>query len=73
MAITYGTLATSLVRDFLLDEGLCDQRRATDLAQRFERQLRACESLETDDGTVFTRTRRSAGGRSAFATRQLGF
>jgi hypothetical protein len=72
MATAYGTLVTSLVRTFLVDEGLCDQRRATELAQRFDRQLRGCESIETDDGTTFTRTRRSGSG-SSFGARQLGF
>ena len=73
MAVAYGTFVVSLVRTFLVDEGLCDQRRATELAQRLDRQLRACESLETDDGTTFVRTRRSGAGRSTFPARQIGF
>lgn len=73
MAITYGTLVTSLVRNFLVDEGLCDQRRATELAPRFDRQLREYESVETEDGTTYARTSQSRFGRSRFPGRQLGF
>ena len=55
-----GVLTTALVRDFLVEEGLCDTVRALRLADRFERYLRGCDWIETSDGITFERAERRA-------------
>ena len=70
--VVYGTLATNLIRDFLVEEGLCDYQRALQAADRFERRLRECDCLETHDGTTYFKAQERH-GTSAFAGRQLAF
>ena len=61
-----------LVRDFLLQHGLCDDQRARQLASKFDWELRQCDVIETEDGTTFTRDERR-NRRSGNFARQLGF
>ena len=61
-----------LVRDFLLQHGLCDDQRARQLASKFDWELRQCDIIETEDGTTFTRDERR-NRRSGNFARQLGF
>ena len=61
-----------LLRDFLLQHGLCDDQRARQLASKFDWELRQCDVIETEDGTTFTRDERRNRRSSNFA-RQLGF
>jgi len=62
----------NLIRDFLIDEGLCDAARATRLAGRFERYLLGCDWIETSDGVNFAKVPAPGGDRSD-QTRQLAF
>ena len=43
----YGTLVTSLISDFLVEERLCDWQRACHVADRFERRLQEVDCVET--------------------------
>ena len=61
-----------LMRDFLLQHGLCDDQRARQLASKFDWELRQCDVIETEDGTTFTRDERR-NRRSGNFARQLGF
>jgi hypothetical protein len=63
---------TLIVRDFLVQHGLCDLQQARQLASKFDWELRQCEVIETEDGTSFTRDDRR-GGRGGNHCRQLGF
>ncbi len=57
MAATHGTTAATLLCDLLLQSGVCDYRRAFELAETFDRELARCGWIETLDGTTFTRER----------------
>ena len=73
MAIACATLMTQLVRDFLIDQGLCDNLEARRLAGKFDAELRHCDSIETEDGTTFAKTRPSDRRSLHGNARQLGF
>ena len=62
-----------LVRDFLVQHGLCDLQKARQLASKFDWELRQCEVIETEDGTTFTRDNRRTGRSAGQCGRQLGF
>ena len=64
-----GIPTSLLLRDFLVAEGLCDTRRALDLASRFDRQISEFESLNTENGSTFIRTSRRT--RSALRVHDL--
>ena len=55
MAITYGTSAATLLCDVLVDRGLCDYRKAFELAQAFDRELSRCRWIDTLNGVTFSR------------------
>jgi hypothetical protein len=55
MAISYGTSAATLLCDVLVDRGLCDYRKAFELAQAFDRELSRCRWIDTLDGVTFSR------------------
>jgi len=72
--MTTGCISSTaiLVRDFLLQHGLCDDQRARQLASKFDWELRHCDAIETEDGTTFSRDQRR-NRRSGDFGRQLGF
>ena len=55
MAITYGTSAATLLCDVLVDRGVCDYRKAFELAQAFDRELSRCRWVDTLEGVTFSR------------------
>ena len=55
MATTYGTSATTLLCDVLVGRGVCDYRRAFELAQAFDRELSRCGWIDTLEGVTFSR------------------
>ncbi len=55
MAITYGTSAATLLCDVLVERGVCDYRKAFELAQAFDRELTRCRWIDTLDGVTFSR------------------
>ena len=55
MATTYGTSAATLLCDVLVERGVCDYRRAFELAQAFDRELSRCRWIDTLDGITFSR------------------
>ena len=57
MAATHVPTAATLLCDLLLQSGVCDDRRAFELAETFDRELAGCGWIETQDGTTFTRER----------------
>ncbi|HLG72591.1 MAG TPA: hypothetical protein VK009_19410 [Chloroflexota bacterium] len=68
MPITYGTSAATLLCDVLVERGVCDYRKAFELAQAFDRELRRCRWIDTLDGITFNREttdRQSRTGRQA--------
>jgi len=71
MATRSITFATLLFKDFLLQHRLCDYPRAQELAGKFDRDLRQCDILETEDGTTFSKA--ELAGNASRADRQLGF
>jgi len=70
MAITYGTSAATLLCDVLVDRGLCDYRKAFELAQAFDRALSRCRWIDTLNGVTFSR---GAEGRQASTAGQVAF
>lgn len=71
MATSGVTFATLLFKDFLLQHGLCDYPRAQELASKFDRELRQCDIVETEDGTTFSKG--EPAGNASRANGQLGF
>jgi len=70
MAITYGTSAATLLCDVLVERGVCDYRKAFELAQAFDLDLSRCHWVDTLDGITFSR---EATDRQSSAAGQVAF
>lgn len=70
MATTYGTSAATLLCDVLVERGVCDYRKAFELAQAFDRELSRCRWIDTLDGITFNR---EATDRQTRTGRQVAF